>query len=84
MLARAGLGDDALLAHAPGEQRLPQAVVDLVRAGVQQVFALEVDARAAESLAQPLGEIQRRGTAGVVRSRSSSSAWKAGSLRASR
>ena len=49
VLARAGLGDDALLAHAPGEQRLAQAVVDLVRAGVQQVLALELDVRAAQS-----------------------------------
>ena len=43
MLARAGLGDDALLAHAARQQRLAEAVVDLVRAGVQQVFALEID-----------------------------------------
>jgi hypothetical protein len=48
VLARAGLGDDAALAHAPRQQRLAQAVVDLVRAGVQQVFALEPDARAAQ------------------------------------
>ena len=44
VLARAGFRDDALLAHAPGQQRLPERVVDLVRAGMQQVFALEVDA----------------------------------------
>ena len=48
MLAGAGLGDDARLAHAPGEQRLADAVVDLVGAGVVEVFALEVDLRAAE------------------------------------
>ncbi len=66
VLARAGFGDDAALAHAPRQQRLPQAVVDLVRAGVQQVFALEPDARAAQFLAEPLGEIERRGTAGIV------------------
>ena len=47
VLARAGFGDDAALAHAPGEQRLAEAVVDLVRAGVEQVFALDVDLRAA-------------------------------------
>ena len=44
----------------------PSAVVDLVRAGVEQVFALEVDVRAAQSLAEPPGEIERRGPAGVV------------------
>ena len=48
VLAGAGLGDDALLAHALGEQALAEAVVDLVRAGVEQVFALEIDLRAAE------------------------------------
>ena len=68
VLSRAGFGDDALLAHAPGEQRLPQAVVDLVRAGVQQVFALEINLRAAQRFAQALREVQRRGAAGVVRS----------------
>ncbi len=47
MLAGAGFGDDAFLAHAPREQGLPQAVVDLVRAGVEQILALDVDLRAA-------------------------------------
>ena len=46
VLPGAGLGDDAPLAHALGEQRLPQRVVDLVRAGVRQVFALEENAHA--------------------------------------
>ena len=32
VLARARLGDHPLLAHAPGEQRLAEHVVDLVRA----------------------------------------------------
>jgi hypothetical protein len=41
MLAGAGFGDDAGLAHALGEQDLADAVVDLVRAGVVQLFALE-------------------------------------------
>jgi hypothetical protein len=36
VLAGAGLGDDALLAHPLGEQHLADGVVDLVRAGVQQ------------------------------------------------
>lgn len=37
-----------------------------MRAGVVQVFALEVDLRPAEVLAQALGVIQRAGTADVV------------------
>jgi hypothetical protein len=56
VLARAGLGDDALFAHALGQQSLAERVVDLVRAGVQQVFALEVDFGAAQLLGQPLAE----------------------------
>jgi hypothetical protein len=45
VLAGAGLGDDALLAHALREQGLPEGVVDLVRPGVEEVLALEVDLR---------------------------------------
>ena len=63
VLAGAGLGDDALLAHALREQPLAEAVVDLVRAGVEQVFALEVDLRAAEVLGEALGEVEGRGAA---------------------
>ena len=36
VLSGAGLGDDAPLAHALGEQRLAERVVDLVRAGVRR------------------------------------------------
>jgi hypothetical protein len=49
VLARAGFGDDPRLAHALREQDLADAVVDLVRAGVVQLVALEVDLRAAKS-----------------------------------
>ena len=41
-----GLGDDAGLAHAPGEQGLPHHVVQFVRAGVGQVLPLEQDPHA--------------------------------------
>ena len=47
VLAGAGLGDDLLLAHVLGQQALAHAVVELVRAGVVQVLALQVDLRAA-------------------------------------
>ena len=66
MLAGAGLGDDARLAHALGQQHLAQHVVDLVRAGVVQLVALEVDLGAAQLLGQALGEIERAGPAGIV------------------
>ena len=48
VLPGAGLGDDPPLAHALREQRLAERVVDLVRAGVREILALEEDARAAE------------------------------------
>ena len=56
MLAGAGLRHDARLLHLVlHEQRLSQRIVDLVRAGVGQILALDVDARAAEVLGQALG-----------------------------
>ncbi len=66
VLAGAGLGDDAGLAHAAGQQRLADGVVDLVRAGVVQVLALEQDLRAADLAAEPLGVVDRAGPADVV------------------
>ena len=59
VLAGAGLGDHAVLAHAQREQRLAERVVDLVGAGVVQVFALQVDLRPAALFGEPLGEIER-------------------------
>ena len=66
VLAGAGLGDDPLLAHPPGQHHLAQHVVDLVRAGVVELVALEVDLGAAEMVGQPLGEIERRRAADIV------------------
>ena len=65
VLPRAGLGDDPPLAHAPGEQRLAQCVVDLVRAGMRQILALEVDLRAAQVGRQPPRMGQCRGPADI-------------------
>ena len=66
VLARAGLGDHPRLAHQLGEQRLAEHIVDLVRAGVVEVFALEQDPRAAGVLGQARRVGQRRRAAGVV------------------
>ena len=66
VLAGAGLGDDALLAHAAGEKDLAQHVVHLVGAGMVQLLALEVDLRAAEMLGHALGEIERARAADVM------------------
>ena len=49
------------------EQRLADGVVDLVRAGVVEVLALEQDARAADFAAQALGVVDRARAADVVR-----------------
>src|SRR5262249_8424291 len=58
VLTGSRLGDDARLAHAAGEERLADRVVDLVCAGVIEVFALEKDASAAGFLSQALREVQ--------------------------
>ena len=50
MHAGAGLGDDAGLAHAPGQHDLAEHVVHLVRAGVVELLALEIDFGAAAVL----------------------------------
>ncbi len=66
VLARARFRDDAALAHAHGQQALPNAVVDFVRAGVKQVLALDVDTRPAEMLRKPRSKLQRRGAPGKI------------------
>ena len=66
VLPGARLGDDARLAHAFRQQRLADAVIDFVRAGVVEVLALEIDASAAGLARQPLGEVQRRRPADVM------------------
>src|SRR5262249_50846800 len=53
------------LAHPLGEQRLAEGVVDLVRAGVIEILAFEVD-RVPGPLAQTGREVQRRGTSHVI------------------
>ena len=63
VLARAGLGDDPLLAEPAREHRLAERVVQLVRAGVEEVLALEIEPLVR---GEPLGAGQRRRAAGVV------------------
>ena len=43
VLAGSGLGDDPLLAEPACDHRLPEGVVDLVGAGVQQILALQIE-----------------------------------------
>ena len=62
VLPGAGLGDDPLLAEALREQRLTERVVDLVRAGVREVLALQPD-----PVAELVGQAAPRGVSGVGR-----------------
>ena len=66
VLPRAGLGDDAALAHALREQRLAERVVDLVRAGVREILALEEEAHARVARRAPR-LVERRRPADVGR-----------------
>src|ERR1700683_4757908 len=72
----AGLCDNAFLSHALREQNLPEHIVDLVRTGVIELFALEINLGAAARKAggrlpaicgQPLGEIEGRRPPDIVR-----------------
>ena len=65
VLSGSGFGDDAGLAHAPGQQDLADGVVDFVRPGVVEVFAFEVDLRTV-TFAHPRGEGERRGTSHII------------------
>src|SRR5205085_4013832 len=66
MHAGARFGDDTALPHAAREERLADGVVDLVRAGVVQVFALDVDLGTATLRREAPGVIDRARAADVV------------------
>ena len=66
MLACPGLGNDTMFAHAARKQRLAQGVIDLVRAGVQKVFALQINLCATGMRSQPLRVKQWCWSAGVI------------------
>ena len=66
VLTGTGLGDDAGLTHALGEQQLTEHVVDLVRTGVVEVFALQENPCATGEFAHARGFVERRGTSDVV------------------
>jgi hypothetical protein len=64
--ARAGLSDQPRTPHAPGQHRLSHHIVDLVGAGVRQVFPFEQNGHAKLGR-QPQGGRQRGGAARVRR-----------------
>jgi len=53
VLTRSGLGDDAMLPHPLREERLAERVVDLVRACVCEILALECYAAQADLAREP-------------------------------
>src|SRR5436190_3224420 len=59
VLTGPGFSDHAVFPHPLDEQGLAEAVVDLVRAGVQQVLALQVDFCTANFFGESPGEKQR-------------------------
>ena len=63
VLPGSGLGDHPRLAEPAREEHLAEGVVDLVRAGVAEILALEVDPLAGR---QPLGKGQGRGPPGIA------------------
>src|SRR4029077_9433292 len=66
LLACASFRDDTRLAHFHCEQALADSVIYFVRAGVEQILTLEVDARAAKVGREARSKLQRRGTAGEI------------------
>ena len=65
VLSGAGLGDDACLAHALGQQRLSQYLVGLVGTAVQQILALEIEPGLGAT-GQVATECQRRRATGIL------------------
>ena len=66
VLARAGLGNDSLLAHAFGQQGLPDGVVDFVGTGVGEVFSLQEDGGPTDDAGQLGARRQWRGPTHIV------------------
>ena len=62
MLAGTGLGNELLLAHVLGQQSLAHAVVELMGAGVVQVFPLQVDLIPPQKVREVLAVVHRGGS----------------------
>ncbi len=59
VLSGAGLGDDPFLPHPPRQQPLADGVVHLVRAGMVQVFPLQVNLGPPQLAGELFGEVER-------------------------
>ena len=72
VLTGASFGDNAMLAHAAGEESLTEGIIDLVGAGVAKILPFEVDiGRGAVGDAELVGEVgsghERGGAANALR-----------------
>ena len=66
VLAGAGLGDYPRLSHPLCQQDLTHHVIELVRACVTEIFALQIDPGSSEHVSEPLGKIERGGAPDVL------------------
>ena len=66
MLPRPGFGNQATFAHPPCQQRLSQAVIDLVGSRVQEVFPLQVNSRSTQVFTETGGKVEWCGPPGIV------------------
>jgi hypothetical protein len=66
VLAGSGFGDDPFFSHPLDQQSLAHDIIGLVRAGMVEVFTLDVDPGAAEVVGQIFGKGERGGTAGII------------------
>ena len=66
MLSGAGFGNDPLFSHSASQQDLPERVVYLVSARMQQVLALQINFGAAKLRRQAFGEVKGSRSPGKV------------------
>ncbi len=66
VLSGTGLGDDPPLSHSPAKNRLADGVVNLVRAGMQQILAFQINPGPPKPLTKALCKIQRGRTSAIV------------------
>ena len=65
VLSGSGFGDDPFLAHATGQQNLPQSIVDFMGTGMVQVFTFEVNSSPV-FFGETFGVVERGWTSDVI------------------
>ena len=67
MLTGSGFGNNTFFAHFFCQQTLANGIVDFMRAGMIQIFALEKNLRTPHFSRQAFGKIQRAGASHILR-----------------